>query len=362
MPSALFVNGNSSVNIRKTTGILVDKDKQITRAVFGQGPKDAKILGQGVYKNYGVASDGFNICSIQFAIHYMFENQETLQNFLQNVSEVTKEGGYFIGTSYDGEKMFNMLKNTEENDSKVIMVKDDKNNNKGKKIWEVIKRYDRDEYNDDETCVGYAIDVFQESINKTIREYLVNYTYLTRVLENYGFVPVSTDELKKINSSFTSGTGLFNELFNKMNNEIKNFPQMKSSYGDAPYMTDEERTISFLNRYFIYKKVRKVSDADKVSLNLQHKYVNDDNYDDDVEETKEAQKDIRETLNETEPTLPAKAKTTTAKTTTAKTTTAKTTTAKTTTAKAKTTTAKAKTVKKPIKKLNRTLNLTQTTD
>ena len=365
MPSALFVNGNSSVNIRKTTGILVDKDKQITRAVFGQGPKDAKILGQGVYKNYGVASDGFNICSIQFAIHYMFENQETLQNFLQNVSEVTKEGGYFIGTSYDGEKMFNMLKNTEENDSKVIMVKDDKYNseinnkdkniNNGKKIWEVIKRYDRDEYNDDETCVGYAIDVFQESINKTIREYLVNYTYLTRVLENYGFVPVSTDELKKINSSFTSGTGLFNELFNKMNNEIKNFPQMKSSYGDAPYMTDEERTISFLNRYFIYKKVRKVSDADKVSLNLQHKYVNDDNYDDDVEETKEAQKDIRETLNETEPTLPAKAKTTTAKTTTAKTTTAKTTTAK-------TTTAKAKTVKKPIKKLNRTLNLTQTTD
>ena len=294
MPSALFVNGNSSVNIRKTTGILVDKDKQITRAVFGQGPKDEKILGKGVYKNYGIASEGFDICSIQFAIHYMFENQETLHNFLQNVSEVTKEGGYFIGTSYDGEKMFNMLKSISENDSKTIMVKDDSNNNK--KIWEVIKRYDHDEFNDDETCVGYPIDVFQESINKTAREYLVNYTYLTRVLENYGFVLVSSEELIKINSSITNGTGLFNDLFNQMNNDIKNIPSIRSSYGDAPNMSDNERMISFLNRYFIYKKVRKISDVEKVSLNLQHKYVNEEKYDE--EESKIAQEDVKDSLLE----------------------------------------------------------------
>jgi SAM-dependent methyltransferase len=294
MPSALFVNGNSSVNIRKTTGILIDKDKQITRAVFGQGPKDEKILGKGVYKNYGIASEGFDICSIQFAIHYMFENQETLHNFLQNVSEVTKEGGYFIGTSYDGEKMFNMLKSISENDSKTIMIKDDSNNNK--KIWEVIKRYDHDEFNDDETCVGYPIDVFQESINKTAREYLVNYTYLTRVLENYGFVLVSSEELKKINSSITNGTGLFNDLFNQMNNDIKNISSIRSSYGDAPNMSDDERMISFLNRYFIYKKVRKISDVEKVSLNLQHKYVNEEKYDE--EESKIAQEDVKDSLLE----------------------------------------------------------------
>ena len=77
--------------------------------MFGQGPKDAKLLGQGVYNQYGVASEGFDICSIQFAIHYMFENQETLHNFLRNVSEVTKEGGYFIGTSYDGEKIYHLF-------------------------------------------------------------------------------------------------------------------------------------------------------------------------------------------------------------------------------------------------------------
>jgi len=295
MPAALFVNGNSSVNIRKTTGILVDKDKQITKAVFGQGPKDVKSLGQGVYNQYGVGSEGFDVCSIQFAIHYMFENQETLHNFLQNVSEVTKEGGYFIGTSYDGERIFNMLKNVQENESKVIMGGNEATGDL-KKIWEVTKRYDRAEFNDDETCLGYAIDVFQETINKTFREYLVNYSYLTRVLENYGFVLVSKEELEKLHSPFTQGTALFTDLFNKMNDDIKKNPRLKASYGEAPTMSDGERTISFLNRYFIYKKVRKVSDVDKVSLNLQHKTASEVSI--ELDESQTAKQAVTKALTE----------------------------------------------------------------
>ena len=41
MPSALFVAGNSSANIRDTDAIFSDKGKQITNAVFGKGAKDA---------------------------------------------------------------------------------------------------------------------------------------------------------------------------------------------------------------------------------------------------------------------------------------------------------------------------------
>ena len=275
MPAALFVNGNSSVNIRSTQGVLSDKDKQITKAVFGQGPQDAKILGAGVFKQYGVAAEGFDVCSVQFAIHYMFETQETLQNFLQNVSEVTKVGGYFIGTSYDGEKIFNMLKTTSLNESKILSVNKEDNGDGGeddkKKIWGITKKYAREDFPDDNSCVGYAIDVFQETINQTIREYLVNFSYLTRVLENYGFVPVSNEELKKLQSNLPNGNGQFSDLFNKMNEEIKAKPNAKMFYGTAHAMSPEERIISFLNHYFVYKKVRNVSDVEKVSLQLQDK-------------------------------------------------------------------------------------------
>ena len=198
MPNALFVSGNSSVNIRNGDGVFTDKDKMITKAVFGKGAKNEVELGKGVYKQYGIGSSGFDVCSIQFAVHYMFENLQTLNNFLRNVSETTKVGGYFIGTSYDGSKVFSMLKTLEQNDSKQIMEGD-------RKIWEVTKRYDRKEFKADASSVGYAIDVFQESINKTFREYLVNYEYLDRMMENYGFVPITRDEARDIQFAFREG-------------------------------------------------------------------------------------------------------------------------------------------------------------
>ena len=74
MPAALFVSSDTSSNIRNLDAIFTDKGKQITNAIFGNGAKNAAELGNGVYKQYGVAEKGFDISSIQFAIHYMFEN------------------------------------------------------------------------------------------------------------------------------------------------------------------------------------------------------------------------------------------------------------------------------------------------
>ena len=258
IPKALFVNGNSSVNIRNTDGILSEKGKQITKAVFGSGVKNSDELGKGVYDAYGIGSDGFDVCSIQFAIHYMFERPETLFNFLRNVSETTKVGGYFIGTSYDGKTIFDMLKIKSKGESVVVMEGDEK-------LWEITKQYNNDEFSDNESSLGYGIDVYQESINKVFREYLVNYDYLTRMLENYGFVLLTRQETKDLN--LPDSTGLFNDLFGIMKTEMKKNKRAMNEYGDAAKMSPGEKKISFLNRYFIYKKVRNV-DADTITLNL----------------------------------------------------------------------------------------------
>ena len=82
--SALFAVGDSSKNIRTLESTKSDKFKQIINAVMGKGIRDEKILGKGVYKNWGVGSNGFDVSSIQFAIHYMFKNMEMLSGFLRN--------------------------------------------------------------------------------------------------------------------------------------------------------------------------------------------------------------------------------------------------------------------------------------
>ena len=249
MPKALFVNGNSSINIKSGDALFTDKNKQIIKAIFGEGTKNELTLGKGVYNNYGIANNGFNISSIQFAIHYMFENELIFKEFINNVAECTALNGYFIGTCYDGKKVFKKLSSIEINNS-ISLIKNDV------KIWEVTKKYSFDEYND-EDCFGYGIDVYQESINKTFREYLVNFDYLTRVLENYGFVLLTKDELKTIGLS--SSVGSFNVLFNLMEEDINRDKRFVNKIGQALDMSNEEKELSFLNNYFIFKKVRNVT-------------------------------------------------------------------------------------------------------
>ena len=126
---------------------------------------------------------------------------------------------------------------------------------------EVKKQYNGEEFEDDASSLGYAIDVYQESINKVFREYLVNYSYLTRLLENYGFVPLTPAEYKSM--GIPGSNGMFRQLYYQMTNDIKRDRRLANSFGMAPEMNEDEREISFLNRYFIYKKVRNV-DADKI--------------------------------------------------------------------------------------------------
>ena len=255
MPRALFVVGSSGLNIRSGLAFATEKDKQIADAVFGVGPKDETILGRGVYNQYGKGEAGFNISSCQFAMHYFFENKTTFHQFVRNLAECTKINGYLVSTCYDGKTVFDILKEYSKGESLTIMKGD-------RKIYEITKMYDQTGFPNDEMSLGYPINVYQESINQTLREYLVNYEYFKEIMENYGFVVVSKEEAKRMD--LPNGSGLFSELYKHMENEIKRNPKKEVDYGTALRITTEERRISFMNRYFVFKKVRSV-DAKKMS-------------------------------------------------------------------------------------------------
>ena len=258
MPYCLFVNGNSAYNIRKGDALLNDKAKQISSAVFGNGPKDADKIGKGVARQYGVGEVGFNVSSCQFALHYFFETPDSLQGFLKNIAECTILNGYFIGTAYDGKLVYNMLKKTKTGES--IQIVED-----GKKVWEITKGYGADNFEDDSSCIGYKIDVYQESINQNIGEFLVNFDYLNRIFELYGFKIIDREEAKTL--GLPEGSGLFSELFMNMQEQIKINKYSEKDYGNAVKMTSFEKKISFLNRYFVYKKIREVN-TEKVEIEL----------------------------------------------------------------------------------------------
>lgn len=288
MPSCLFVQANSSLNIKTGKACYSEKGKRIISALSGEGPKDEELIGKGVYKQYGKGKDGYNIVSNQFSIHYFFENLNSFHNFMRNVSENCKVGGYFIGTCYNGERIFKQLSNKKKGESIFVLDENDK------KIWDIKKQYTSYTFEPDESSLGYEIDVYQESINKTFTEYLVNFKYLTRTLENYGFVPISDETAKQL--GFPSGVGSFAELYELMEDELLNKRLKKVNIGSADKMTSNEKKISFLNNYFIFKKVRNPN-AEEISMQFM-----------DRSEKQELQEDIETALLQESKSQPKKRK------------------------------------------------------
>ena len=262
MFDAIFLNGNSAQNIRNGDAFEGYKEKMVARAVFGEGPKVRADLGASVYKSFGVASEGFSISSCQFAVHYFFENVRSLHNFARNVSECTRVGGIFVGTCWDGKTVFNWLKTKPCGESFTIT-------RYGTKLFQITKMYDESGFPDDELSLGYPISVYQESIGQNIVEYLVNFEFLRRTMENYGFELLNREEA--IQFGFPNGgTGMFDGLYSDMMSEVERNPESAMKYGTAPDMTADEKTISYLNRYFIFRKVRRNIATEKITKLINH--------------------------------------------------------------------------------------------
>ncbi len=239
----LFLRGDSSKHIRSGKAFNTDKDFEIIKAIFGdEKPKES--LGKGVVQQYNVAGNGFDVASVQFAIHYFFKSSETFYTFLQNVNESLKEGGYFIGTCYDGSTVFEMLKDKERENGILFGTVENK-------LCEIIKYYDQDEFPNDERSLGYEIGVYMNTIGQVLKEYLVNFTFLTDVLQEYGFELVNGTA-----KAWGNATGSFKDVYKYVEHHIKS--RKIPIIGNKLMMTQDEKNLSFINRYFIFKKMRHV--------------------------------------------------------------------------------------------------------
>ena len=242
VPEMLFMAGNTSKSISDGDCSSIPKYKELLQIIFGNQEIDKDKVNRNLLKLWNLGESGFDITSIQFALHYYFKDIDTLRGILNNVSKHTRVGGYFIGTCFDGKLIFDKLKDTPKGD----YIQGELN---GVRIWRIKKDYDINRLDDDESSLGQGIWVYMETINQMIKEYLVNFDYLTVLMrDEYGFELVEDDRLTELN---LKPTGLFKDLFNVMMED-------DLEYKDAKKMTNKEKEISFMNRYFIFKKVKNV--------------------------------------------------------------------------------------------------------
>lgn len=244
VPPMFFLYGEASEPIRDGAALLTAGGKRTMRALLGEGPRDSEALGEAVYRNYGKAKNGFDVISCQFALHYFFRDLPTFEGLLANVVSMCTAGGYFVGTCYDGKRVFRALEDKALGDGLCLSIE-------STAICEITKQYDNTGYRDDETCLGYAIDVYQDSINNQIREYLVNFAYLEKRLAEHGVRALTVREAKGL--GLLGGITPFGDLYQQMQLMASKDRRFAGSIGAALAMSDPEKQVSFLNNMFVFK-------------------------------------------------------------------------------------------------------------
>lgn len=105
----------------------------------------------------------FDIVSCQFAVHYFFKNNETLNTILEIVSNSLKTGGIFIGTTMNGDLIKTKSDLQLRND--IFTIKKGDNN---KYIVSLGKSSDKDHYFVDYDSEEYYVEMkrFKEEATK----------------------------------------------------------------------------------------------------------------------------------------------------------------------------------------------------
>jgi SAM-dependent methyltransferase len=215
-----------------------EQTKNVLKVLWGQHDDPA------LQKYHNIVGNKFDVVACQFAIHYFFDNSITLNAFITNVASVLKDGGYFIGTCLDGIEVDKAMResNIEKGNSIQGKIKD-------RIVWDIKKSYDKLDLDDPEKNYGLQVDVYMETINKRSPEYLVDFRLLESELAKKGIRALTDDECRDLDVSSHSGT--FKDLFKLMVDSNK-----RSYYIDsAKEMKDEEKSYSFMNRWFIFRKI-----------------------------------------------------------------------------------------------------------
>lgn len=125
-------------------------------------------------KKNSVIVTKFDSIVANFSIHYILDNEKSINLLYKNIRHLLNKDGYFILTTFDGKKVFADLQKT----NPIILE-----NDKGIELFRITPQFKISVANtkdgqDKLAKYGQKISVYVESIGKEHEEYLVNIQYL----------------------------------------------------------------------------------------------------------------------------------------------------------------------------------------
>jgi SAM-dependent methyltransferase len=215
-----------------TIGNMNDENKKLIINTFGEDENS---------NNYKT----FDIVNAQFTIHYYFENDNSLNNFLNNVKKHLRQHGFLLVTTFDA----NIVHNTFNKDGKINAeyMSSDGNNSI---LYDINRLYPSNTKNLKQT--GLAIDVLMKWINQEdyYKEYLVEPSFLIESMDKIGLSLIETDTFKNLFDNYKDY--LNNYVKNESIDNTKKYLMTTAKYYDENFKNFH--SYSFLFRYYIFQK------------------------------------------------------------------------------------------------------------
>jgi hypothetical protein len=221
VPPMAFAQADMARRLSTGEAAMSDEDRSVLAQVFGPS-------GAGT----------FDVVSCMFAIQYMFSDENTLAGFLGNLADTIKVGGYFVGCAADGDAIARMF--AAADGEPTISGRDGR-----AEIWQMTKRYGSavgSNVPPSAAGLGLAVDVDFMANGMTYTQYLVSWPYLQSKLSECGLELLTADELTAMR--LPASTQMFGDTWT-----------LAEGAGDVYAMSDAVRRLSFLNRWWIFKRV-----------------------------------------------------------------------------------------------------------
>ena len=266
IPTMIFGIGDVSKNLDTGEAGANEEEANILRTVFGKitptnsNPAPPFVANKGKDQ----LKEGADVIACMFALHYFFKDKETFQGLLKNIKQNLRVNGYFVACFFDGEKVFELLKNKKEGES--VTGADRKF-----ALWRITKRYSETTLPSDESGFGLAIQNQFVSIGTEHTEYLVSYELLQNKMAEIGCLPVMGQDLKELGLPVSTET--FDQTYKRAKKDL--YPMIKPV-----------QEYSFLNRWCIFKRYSaEVVKEDEPILKTLSRVIEEEN----KEEQKEAE-------------------------------------------------------------------------
>lgn len=228
--------------IQANAGVYLQYDEQMR--VLGKMNQDMRINFDKFFTWDGKKTI-FDRANCQFAIHYLLADSEMWDNFCANLNMYLREGAYFVFTTFDGNKVKEMLKDVD----KYTEYYDE--GGEKKVLFELVKKYD----DNSKEPLGNALDVhmgwlFDEGVYQT--EYLVYPEFITKSLkekcsmelvETYDFESIFNDNKEFLEIASKEEEGMSRKFFQNI-----------YKFYTPTDINSKCYNYSFLNRLYVFRK------------------------------------------------------------------------------------------------------------